>query len=167
MRTLLIMRHAKSSWDNPDWSDFDRPLNTRGLTTTPFMGNVIYENGLAPELIVSSPAKRAKQTAVLIKETTQVNASVMYDERIYEASPGSLMAVLSEFPETADSVMLVGHNPGLEGLLRVLTGEVEVIPTAAVAKITLDIGNWADVRPDCGKLEVLMRPKELIQRVDL
>jgi phosphohistidine phosphatase len=131
------------------------------------MGNVIYKNGLTPDLIVSSPARRAKQTAVLIKETTQVEAPVMYDERIYEASPGSLLTVLSEFPEMTDSVMLVGHNPGLEGLLRVLTGEVEAIPTAACAKISLNIERWADIGPDCGDLDVVMRPKELIQRVDL
>lgn len=167
MRKLLIMRHAKSSWDNPNISDFERPLNSRGLQAAPFMGNQIYKNGLAPDLIISSPAKRAKQTAILVKESAGVEAKIQYEDKIYEASPTTLLYVAANFSDKYPSVLLVGHNPGIEGFIRILTSEVHQMPTAAVAQISLNIEKWADISLNCGQLELLMRPKDLMKRVDI
>ncbi len=161
MKTLFVLRHAKSSWENTDLSDFARPLNERGLKAAPLMGKFIYKNQLQSELILSSPAERAKQTAILVKENAQIGGEIRYDERIYEASPARLLEVISEQSEKLESVMLVGHNPGLEGLLKILTGEAQPMPTAALAVIDLKIGKWSEINSSTGNLRTLIRPKEL------
>ena len=158
MKTLYILRHAKSSWDNPLLADFERPLNKRGLEAVPFIGEIIYKNGFKPELFLSSPAKRAKQTAVLVREVGAIEPEIRFDERIYEASPQMLVQIVSELCEQADSLLLVGHNPGLEGLIRFFTGETRAMPTAALAVIDLNIENWADVVAECGTVRSLIRP---------
>ena len=163
MKTLFVLRHAKSSWDNADLSDFARPLNERGLKAAPFMGKFIYKNQLQPKLILSSPAERAKQTAILIKENAQIGGEIRYDERIYEASPSRLLEVISEQSDKIQLVMLVGHNPGLEGLLKILTDEIQPMPTAALAVIDLKISKWSGISSSTGNLRMLIRPKEIKQ----
>lgn len=160
MKTLLILRHAKSGWDNPELADFDRPLNSRGLAAAPLMGSVIYKNNLQPQMIISSPAKRARQTAILIKETAEINAEIRFVENIYEASPLKLLSVVAQLDDKNDSVLLVGHNPGLEGLVRMLTGEVYALPTATLVKIELKIENWNEINSNCGKVTFFVRPKD-------
>jgi phosphohistidine phosphatase len=160
MKTLFVMRHAKSSWENPDSSDFDRQLNEQGLRTAPQMGETIYKNQFQPAMILSSPAKRARQTAILIKETAQIEGKIEYDERIYEASPLRLLQVIAGLDETVESAMLVGHNPGLEGLIKTLTGEIQAMPTAALAVIDLDTNKWSEITAESGKLRTLIRPKD-------
>ena len=160
MKTLFVLRHAKSSWENSDSSDFDRPLNKRGLNTVPLMGEMMYENGFSPELIISSPAKRAKQTAILIKETAQLQVEIHYNEKIYEASPLRLLQIVSELDEKLESAMIVGHNPGLEGLIKFLTGETQTMPTTALAVIDLNIENWSKTVVESGRLRTLIRPKD-------
>lgn len=159
MKTLLLLRHAKSSWENADLADFDRPLNSRGLEAAPLVGGIIYDRQLQPDLILSSPAKRAKQTAVLVKETGQIAAKIRYEEKIYEASPSALLQILSEQEDRNEKILLVGHNPGLEGLIKVLTGETTAMATAALAKINLNIEEWKDISASCGQLEFLARPE--------
>lgn len=167
MKTLYILRHAKSSWDNTDLADFDRPLNDRGRIAAPFMGQVMYGRQIQPGVVLSSPAKRSKQTAILVKETAELKVPVTYDERIYEASPQILMQVISETDNSANSMMLVGHNPGIEGLIRYLTGKVEPMPTAALAVIELNVDSWRDTDADSGSLADLIRPKEeMIKSID-
>ncbi|MBA2379923.1 MAG: histidine phosphatase family protein [Blastocatellia bacterium] len=160
MKKLFILRHAKSSWDTPDISDFERPLNDRGLSTAPFMGELLAGKGIAPDKIISSPAKRALYTAMLIRESAGLNTEISYDDRVYEASPQTLRQVVSELPEGLGSVMLVGHNPGIEGLIRMLSGETHTMPTAAFAELSLNIEHWSEVAPDCGKLLQIIRPKD-------
>jgi phosphohistidine phosphatase len=167
MKTIKLMRHAKSSWDNPDLADFDRPLNQRGLRDAPFMGSVIYNNNLGPGLIISSPAKRAKQTAILVKETAGVNTPITYHDQIYEASPTTLLKVVSELPDEYNNILLIGHNPGIEGFIKLLTGEIQSMPTAAFANINLNIAKWSQIEAGCGTVEVIARPKELMKRVDI
>ena len=161
MKTLYILRHAKSSWDNPLLADFERPLNKRGLEAAPFMGEVIYKNRFKPELFLSSPAKRAKQTAVLVREVGAIEPEIRFDERIYEASPQMLAQIVTELGEEADSVLLVGHNPGLEGLIRYLTGETQPMPTAALAVIDLNVETWAETTAESGTLKNLIRPTDV------
>jgi phosphohistidine phosphatase len=164
MKTLFVLRHAKSSWDNPDWADFERPLNSSGLDAARFIGTLIYDRELEPQTIISSPAKRAKQTAVLVKELAEISKSVIFDERIYEASPLTLFNLIREFDEKWESVLIVGHNPGFENLVRLLTGETVQMPTAALAKISLHIEKWSDLGTNSNNLEFLIRPKEEMKK---
>jgi phosphohistidine phosphatase len=160
MKTLYILRHAKSSWDNPLLADFERPLNKRGLEAAPLIGEIIYKNRFTPELVLSSPAKRAKQTAVLVREVGAIKPEIRFDERIYEASPQTLVQIISELGEEADSLLLIGHNPGLEGLIRFFTGETQPMATAALAVIELNAKTWAEISADCGTLKNLIRPTD-------
>jgi phosphohistidine phosphatase len=160
MKTLFLLRHAKSSWENASLHDFDRPLNKRGLNAAPFMGEKILYNRFQIDSIVSSPAERAKQTAILVKETAIIDSSIQYDKRIYEAAAHHLLEVVSETGEDKNSVMLVGHNPGMEELVKILTGEIQRMPTAALAVIDLRINRWSEISKDCGKLRNLIRPKD-------
>lgn len=164
MKTLFVLRHAKSSWENPDWSDFERPLNSRGLDAARFIGALVYERSLNPQIVVSSPAKRAKQTAVLVKEIAEISKPIIFDERIYEASPLALFNLIREFDEKYESVMIVGHNPGFENLVRMLTGETVSMPTAALARINLDIEKWSALETAANELEFLIRPKEEMKK---
>ena len=155
------MRHAKSSWDDASLSDFERPLNDRGLRSAPFMGKLMHEKGLEPALVLSSPAERAKQTALLVKEAGGFSHKIQFDHRIYEATPYSLAQVTSEIDDANSSAMLVGHNPGMEGFIRYLTGNLEPMPTAALAVIDLNIDKWNEINDGCGELQNIYRPKDL------
>lgn len=161
MKRLYVLRHAKSSWDDASLSDFERPLNKRGLKTAPFIGQTMFEKDYVPDIVVSSPAARAAATAKLAAKAASYRRSLSFDERIYEASPQTLMEVISELARKAASAMVVGHNPGMEGLIWVLTGESVSMPTAALAVIDLNIDEWSAIRPDKGKLVDVLRPKEL------
>lgn len=163
MKTLLILRHAKSSWDNPDIAVFDRPLNSRGLEAVPVMGGMLYKNHIQPQKILSSPAKRARQTAILIKETAQIEANINYVEGIYEASPLRLLNIVSEVEDKVDSILLIGHNPGLEGFVKMLTRESYELPTATIVRIDLDIESWHEITVNRGKVSLYVRPKDQIK----
>jgi phosphohistidine phosphatase len=161
MKTLFILRHAKSSWENADWSDFERPLNERGLEAAPLMGGVMKKNRFQPDIFLSSPARRAEQTAALVKQSSGFEAAIQFDERIYEASPARLLEVISEQNEKTKSILLIGHNPGLEGLLKVLTGELQPMPTAGLAVVDLETDKWSAIDSSKGNLRTLIRPKEV------
>lgn len=161
MKTLYLMRHAKSSWENSGLTDFDRPLNERGLSVAPFIGETIRKRDLLPEVIIASPARRAKQTAELVKSAAQIDAELRFDGRIYAAGTSELLDVAMELGDEFASAMLVGHNPGFENMVRVLTGEYETMPTASIAVIDLEIEKWCDIFVECGILRALLRPKEL------
>jgi len=160
VKILLLLRHAKSSWDDASLSDFERPLNPRGKETAPFIGELIAEKGWQPDAILSSPAERAKQTASLAKEAGHLSAALSFDDKIYEASPSTLQEVLKGVPEKVDTLLFVGHNPGMEGLLRILTNETHSIPTAGLVKITLTIDSWNEIVEGSGKVDEFIRPKE-------
>lgn len=160
MKTLYLLRHAKSSWDDASVADFDRPLNARGEKTAPFVGSLMKERGLVPEAIISSPAKRAKQTAKLAAKAAEFSSKISYDERIYEASTSQLLSVLSEIADGVDSAMIVGHNPGMESLIWYLTGKMEPMPTAALAVIELNADRWSHAGEGSGSLIAVIRPKD-------
>lgn len=161
MKILYILRHAKSSWDDNSLSDFERPLNERGFKTAPLMGEVMKKNSFVPEIIVCSTAKRAEQTARLIKESAKFEAAVKFEDAIYEASPMTLLRIVSEIGDEFKSALIVGHNPGFENLVRVLTGKLEPMPTAALAVIDLKIESWNETNADGGNLREVIRPKDL------
>jgi phosphohistidine phosphatase len=160
MKRLYLLRHAKSSWSEADLADFDRPLNERGLHTAPFMGRLIRARELVPDLIVSSPARRGRETAELVRENISADVEIQFNDTVYEASPHTLMHVVANFDERIKSAMLVGHNPGMEGLVRLLTGRNETMPTAALAVIGLNIDGWKTVAAGSGTLIEVIRPKE-------
>ena len=144
MKELFLFRHAKSSWDDPDLADFDRPLNHRGKEDAPKMGERLRKMGILPDLIVASPAKRAKKTAKIVAEKLGYDEErIVWDERIYEASPQTLLYLVCQLPVEAKKVMIVGHNPGLTMLANIL-GDVAIdnIPTAGVVGIAFDAKKW-------------------------
>ena len=161
MKTLLLLRHAKSSWADPGQPDFERPLNERGRASAPVMGRFLAQRMLKPEVVVCSPAERARETAALALETAELSPPVRYDARIYEASATRLLEVVREIAEPAATAMLVGHNPGMEELITLLTGERERMQTAALACILFDLATWAAVSTEAGRLAWLVRPKEI------
>lgn len=154
------MRHAKSSWTDPSLSDFERPLNERGRRAAPFMGGVLKREGLVPDHIICSPAKRTRETAELVQAAVGLEFEVRNDASIYEATAGELIEVVSATPYTSQRVLLIGHNPSSEQLVQIITGAIEAMPTAALAVIDLDIDSWAEIAPGKGKLRRLFRPKE-------
>lgn len=161
MKTLLLMRHAKSSWKDATMRDFERPLNERGRKSAPVMGRLLRRRKPLPDLVVSSPAERARTTAALVTESAALHAPLRYDERIYEATASQLLEVVAQLDEAADTALLVGHNPGMEELIETLTGAHERMPTAALACITLDVEKWSKARAGAGRLEWVERPKEI------
>jgi phosphohistidine phosphatase len=161
MKTLLLLRHAKSSWKDDGLKDFDRPLNQRGLKAAPAIGKLIRKRKLEPDLVLSSPAERARQTSQLVFEAAGLKTEVRFDERIYEAGVARLLEIISQIDDEANVAMLVGHNPGFEELQEALTGEAHGFPTAALACIEVNIEKWNKIRAGVGRLEWLVKPKEL------
>lgn len=162
MRTLLLLRHAKSSWKHPELSDHDRPLNNRGKRDAPRMATLLAELRQRPDLIVSSTAKRARRTAEAIAQRCAHEGLVHLDRRLYLADPGAIVDVARDVGGRSPCVLLVGHNPGLEALVVHLTGYVEPLPTAGLAHIDLPIRGWKSLRLTTrGRLVNLWRPKEL------
>ncbi|TDJ34310.1 MAG: histidine phosphatase family protein [Gammaproteobacteria bacterium] len=167
-RRLLLLRHAKSDWDTDAPGDFERPLAKRGRRDAPRIGQWLSERPeLHPGLVIASPAERARETVVLVLETIGGDkVDITWDQRIYGASPGELIEVLKEVPAETGSVMLLGHNPGLEQLLGILCPDVEMsaggklFPTGTLAYIQL-AGHFADLEPGTGVLEKIIRPREL------
>jgi phosphohistidine phosphatase len=162
MKTLYVLRHAKSSWDHPHLSDFERPLNGRGEKSAPAMGAFMREKDLVPEVIVASPAKRAKMTAQMASDAGSFDAEIIFDERIYGAGANSLMYIISGIGDEFESAMIVGHNPGFEMLVHALTGEGDSMPTAALAVIDLDIDSWGETERGSGRLRGLYLPREIM-----
>jgi len=161
MKTLLLLRHAKSSWKDAGLQDFDRPLNERGKKAAEMMGRFIKNKQVAPDLLLSSPAIRARETIEIVIETAKLKSELRYDERIYEASPLRLLEVVSQIEEERKIVVLVGHNPGMEELLKLLTDCVEHMATGTLAKIDFKATGWDDVLNEKGGLDWIVSPKEL------
>jgi len=161
LKRLLLLRHAKSSWGDSSLADFDRPLNERGLRAAPLVGRFMRRRKLDPDLVISSPAERARQTTALVAESAKLSAPLRFDERVYEATPARLVEVVSQVEESAGEVLLVGHNPGLEGLLELLTGESRSMPTAALARVALGIEKWGRLREGAGRVELFVRPRDI------
>ena len=162
MKTLLVLRHAKSSWTDPSVDDHDRPLNARGTRDGPRMGLLIRKLQLAPDVIISSDAVRARVTAAAVAEALGFAEEIRLERRLYLASPADIVAVVRSMPAPATTAMIVGHNPGFEQLVERLTGEANELPTAALAQIALPIERWRDLKVSTrGKLIGLWRPREL------
>ena len=162
MKMLLVLRHAKSSWDDPTLDDHERPLNDRGRRDGPRMGELVREYGLMPDIVISSDAVRAQLTAEAVAEAARYAGEILLDPRLYIASPADILSLLQTARENARTIMIVGHNPGLEELVEQLTGERQDLPTATLAQIVLPIDHWRDLTLSTrGTLLGHWRPEEL------
>ena len=158
MKTLLLMRHAKSAWDKPGLSDFERPLAPRGKREAPRMGKFLAEAELLPDLIVSSPAVRARATAELVMKAAAYTGPILFDPRIYDALATDLIEISARLAGNAERVMLVGHNPGFEDVIKLLGGGAVRMPTAAIACVELAADRWTSVEVESGTLGWLATP---------
>ena len=162
MKTLLVLRHAKSSWNNPALDDHERPLNNRGQRDAPRMGQLMRQHGLIPDLVLSSDAVRARLTTEAVAEAARYEGDVLWDPRLYLASKADILSLLPTVRENAETVMIVGHNPGLEQLVAQLTGEWQDLPTATLAEIGLPIDHWRDLTLSTrGTLVGVWRPRDV------
>ena len=161
MKTLILLRHGKSSWDDPTLEDFDRPLNERGVDDSEAIGKYARKQKIKPDLVLSSPATRAKHTTELFIPAARLKNTPVYDERIYEASARRLLTIISGLDEAINTAVLVGHNPGFEDLCERLTGKTKKVPTASLACIDLKIDKWSAPKGGKGKLKWRMTPKKL------
>jgi phosphohistidine phosphatase len=167
VKTLGLLRHAKSDVDDLSLRDFDRGLNDRGRRGAAVMGGHIREHGVAWDMLLASPAERVKRTI----DATRLQVPVVWDEHIYLADSDALIEALRGIEGDAAAVMLVGHNPGLQELIfdlvapenenGLFAAAAEKYPTAAFAVLELAIERWADCAPGCGTLVHLARPRDL------
>jgi phosphohistidine phosphatase len=163
VKTLIFMRHAKSDWSIGGQKDFDRTLNNRGLGDAPRMGRRLLELGVKPDLVLSSPAVRAKTTAEYVSEQLGYNIdTIIYDDEIYEASVRSLLAVVNKIEDNVHSVVIFGHNPTHTYLAEYLTKEaIGNIPTAGAVCIEFELDSWKLVSEATGKMKWFEYPKNL------
>ena len=164
---LFILRHAKSDWEKDVATDFERPLSERGLRDAYKMANWLIQQTDLPTMIVSSPALRAYQTALIFAHALDIQpGDINFDKRTYEASVSNILEIIRQFPETAKSILLIGHNPGFDSLLQTLCTMAEsradgkLMTTAAVARVSV-AGTWQRISSNSCELSLFSRPKEL------
>ena len=162
MKILLILRHAKSSWKNPGLADINRPLNKRGKRDAPRIGMLLREQDLVPDIILSSPAVRARETAQAVSIESGYEYDIEIHDEFYLGDPYSFIETLTAMPDQIKKALIVAHNPGLEEFLDVLTGESARMPTSALAQISLPINSWSELTGEVdGILVDLWRVKAL------
>lgn len=161
MKTLFIMRHAKSSWKDPRLDDHRRPLNKRGKKTAPTMGQRLKEKGVQLDVIVSSDARRAVDTAASVAGVLGLSSEDIREmPELYHASPDRILDIVKAFPDHWKQVMLVGHNPGLTELAnRYLSPPIASIPTAGIVELRFESLLWREIEPACLGLSWLDFPK--------
>ena len=159
MKRLLVMRHAKSDWSSPDQEDFDRPLNKRGRKDVPRVAGFLEACAEPPDLVLASAAVRAQETAARLVEELEEGPQLVLDGRLYLAGPDTLFEVLAATAGKAGSAVVIAHNPGLEQWISRLTGARVRLPTAAVARVDLDVPRWEG--PLEGELQWLVTPRLL------
>ena len=170
MLTLSLLRHAKSSWDDPALEDFDRPLSKRGETAAPRMGAYMAAQGLRPDLVLCSPAVRARQTLDLVLARLSGSPTVTYEDGFYLAAPSVLLARIRKIAAKVHHALIVGHDPGIQGLALELSHAGKAagmaalrakFPTAALAVIRFQDGAWSKVATGKGRLDLFVTPKSL------
>jgi phosphohistidine phosphatase len=161
MKTLFLLRHTKSSSKDQKLPDFERPLNRRGRRDAEAVGRFLKMKEIVPDLVLSSPALRARETVEHVTRAAKWRTEVRYDERIYEAGAVRLLEVISQIESERKTVFVVGHNPGMEEVLHLLTGRMEQVPTGGLAKVLLKTPKWAAIVDKKANLEWLVKPKEM------
>ena len=169
-RQLLFLRHAKSSWDDPGLTDFDRPLSGRGLKTAPLIGRELVRRGWLPDMTLVSPALRTRDTWRLVAAEFPARVPTEFFRALYDASARDILDLVRQVDNSTATLLVVGHNPGLEELARLLSGPAskasaletlaEKFPTAALVRLVFD-GEWAKLVPGSAGLTHCLRPKDL------
>lgn len=164
MKKLTLIRHAKSDWHSSANSDFERPLNGRGKKAAPLIGQRLAERGCAPGLLISSPAKRARQTAKEIAaQIDYQQTAIEYKEEIYEASLNTLINLIGQLDDSNAEVILIGHNPGFSDLGQWLSPETpDWLPTCGLLELELPIDHWSQVEENCATLLLHDYPKKKV-----
>lgn len=168
MKTLAVLRHAKSSWGDPSRADFDRPLNSRGRKSAKRVGREVKDRKF--DYALASPARRVRETLEYFAEGYGKELPITFEPRIYESSTAILLQLVNQIADDAKSVLLVGHNPTLENFVSAISRDDRTglrakadgkFPTCALAVIKLDVDRWSDVGPACGEIVELILPREL------
>jgi phosphohistidine phosphatase len=169
MKTLYLVRHAKSSWDNPEVRDIDRPLNKRGLRDAPFMGKLLAGRlagqGESLDMIMTSPARRAVATARHFAEALGMPLAKIHEAKnIYDAGPETLHDLIFEIDDNVKSAMLVGHNPGMTQLAMALSpSPIMHMATCSIVGLQFPVQSWHLVRPGIGTLKLFETPKNHLE----
>ena len=160
MKTVWFIRHAKSSWDYPELRDFYRPLNHRGQRDAPVMARFLHEKGLHPDLLLSSPAVRALQTARYFAAAFDI-PDIREEPRIYEATPSMVLSVIQELEDTWQMVFVFGHNPAFHELANGFAGEaLPNVPTCGIFRVDAEVAHWRDFSCATGRRTVFFYPKQ-------
>ncbi|WP_152633360.1 SixA phosphatase family protein [Aliarcobacter butzleri] len=161
MKKLVLIRHAKSDWSNPFLDDYLRPLNKRGKKNAPLMAKLLKEKNIRPDLIISSPSIRTKQTLEYFIKKLNYNDEVKLEESIYEAPYENLLKVIKDIPNIHKILFLIGHNPGLCDLTNFLVDKsFENVPTCGIVEIDFDVKNWKDISKENSNLISFEYPKK-------
>jgi phosphohistidine phosphatase len=161
-KILYLVRHAKSSWKNPELNDSERPLNKRGKHDAPLVGKLLKQKNEIPELLISSTAKRALKTAEYFAEEFHINKKIIREESLYMAGINDFISIIENIEDSVNSVMLFGHNPGISDFANYVTGsDIENMSTAGTARIDFNINSWKHCRKTKGELRFFISPKKL------
>jgi phosphohistidine phosphatase len=170
MKTIYMLRHAKSSWDDSSLPDHDRPLSDRGRAAAPRMGAYMDEAGYLPDLVLCSTSTRTRQTLDAVLSELGAEPAIEFQEELYLAGPGEMVDLVRSVPDTVESVLMVGHNPGTGMVAAALSGDgpperIHLMrakfPTAGLAIIELSVDRWKDVESGCGSLNEFVPPRDL------
>lgn len=168
MRTLYLLRHAKSSWDHPGVGDHDRPLAPRGIRAARAIADHMHATGLAPQVLLCSSARRTRETLELLGDAIPPDCEVLVDEDLYGAGSDTLIERVRALPTDAQRAMLIGHNPGMQRLAITLAGSGarldllrQKLPTAGLATLDASVDGWDDVAEGCAVLTDFVRPRDL------
>jgi phosphohistidine phosphatase len=170
LKTIYLLRHAKSSWQDQAADDLDRRLSKRGREAAKAMADYLSNRGIVPAQILCSPALRTRETLQRMEEKLDAAIPIRYEKGIYNAEAPALLRRLRRLSDALPSVMIIGHNPGLERLALMLTGDGEATarnklankyPTGTLAILTAPIDHWHDLGPEGARLEAFVRPKDL------
>jgi len=165
MKTLFLMRHAKSSWKDDSLADHERPLKKRGKKDIKLIAKIMKKNDLNPDLIITSSAVRAKETADLLAEALGFKGKLKVSDDLYMGEPSDYMKILKDIKEKYQSVLIVGHNPGLEAYLQIIDGEIEALPTAGLGHLMLAVDEWEEITLETmGDLVGFWKPKDLREK---
>jgi phosphohistidine phosphatase len=170
LKTIYLLRHAKSSWQDQEAEDLDRRLSKRGREAANAMANYLAKHGIVPAQILCSPALRTRETLERMEKKLDAAIPIRFEKGIYNAEAPALLRRLRRLSDALPSVMIVGHNPGMERLALMLTGDGEATarnklankyPTGTLAILTAPIDHWRDLGPERARLEVFVRPKDV------
>jgi phosphohistidine phosphatase len=161
MKSILVLRHAKSSRKDPDLTDHDRPLNKRGKRDAPRMGRLLKKEDLVPDIIISSTAMRARGTAEAVAKASGYKGDITFNGSLYAAGPQAYIDALHELSDDYVRVLTIGHNPGLEELVEMLTGEIHLMPTCSLVHVKLSVSRWSDIDNKIkGQVPEILRPPD-------